>query len=52
MVGDRKYDILGAKQNGLKCVGVTYGYGTAEELKEAGADYIVDTPPEILNIKI
>ena len=52
MIGDRKFDISGAKQSGLKCAGVTYGYGTFEELKNAGADYIVKTPLEILDIKI
>lgn len=40
MVGDRKYDIQGAKSWFIRSIGVTYGYGTREELKEAGADYI------------
>jgi len=35
MVGDRKEDILAAKENGIKTVGVSYGYGTIEELEEA-----------------
>lgn len=35
MIGDRKYDILGAKNNGLSPYGVSYGFGTAEELKDA-----------------
>lgn len=50
MTGDRKYDIFGAKVNGLKSVGVTYGYGTEEELKNAGADFIARTPHEIINL--
>lgn len=50
MVGDRKYDIEGAKLNSLKSVGVTYGYGDREELEEAGADFIANTPFEILDI--
>ena len=33
MVGDRKYDIVGAKVNGLDVIAVTYGYGTQEELE-------------------
>ena len=37
MVGDRHYDVLGAKETGLSCIGVTYGYGTKEELLKAGA---------------
>ena len=32
MVGDREHDVLGAKKNGLPCIGAVYGYGTAEEL--------------------
>lgn len=36
MVGDRKHDIIGAKTNGLSSIGVLYGYGSKEELLEAG----------------
>lgn len=38
MVGDRKHDIIGAKRCGLGSVGVLYGYGSLEELTQAGAD--------------
>ncbi len=41
MVGDRFHDIEGAKKNGLKSCGVLFGYGSRQELEEAGADYIV-----------
>ena len=37
MVGDRKHDVLGARENGVPCVGVLYGYGSRAELTEAGA---------------
>ena len=37
MVGDRKHDVEGARENGLPCVGVLYGYGSREELAAAGA---------------
>ena len=47
MTGDRKHDIIGAKENGMKSVGVLYGYGSKEELKAAGADYIISTPTEL-----
>lgn len=47
MVGDRKYDILGAKQVGVHSMGVLYGYGTREELEQAGADWIAATPEEV-----
>lgn len=43
MVGDRKHDILGAKANGLRSIGVLYGYGDRAELEAAGADAIVET---------
>ena len=44
MVGDRSYDVLGAHEVGLNCIGVTYGYGSAEELTSAGADALADSP--------
>lgn len=50
MVGDRSFDILGAKKNGVFGIGVTYGYGTREELVRAKADYIADSPQEIMEI--
>ena len=48
MVGDRSYDIHGAKKNGVCSLGVAYGYGTKIELIEAGADFIADSPREIM----
>lgn len=48
MVGDRKFDVNGAKEFNIKTVGVTFGYGTREELLEAGAVYIADTPLDVL----
>lgn len=48
MVGDTKYDILGAKKLNFNTLGVTYGYGTKMELLTAGADFIVEEPKEIL----
>lgn len=50
MVGDRKYDVIGAKNNGLGCIGVLYGYGDRAELSEAGADFIVTTPQGVADI--
>ncbi|MDR1764865.1 MAG: HAD hydrolase-like protein [Lachnospiraceae bacterium] len=47
MVGDRNYDILGAKACGIKSLGVLYGYGTREELEEAGADAIAKTVADV-----
>lgn len=47
MVGDRRQDILGAKENHLDALGVLYGYGDRAELSEAGADYIAETVREL-----
>lgn len=50
MIGDRKFDILGAKENGLASMGVLYGFGDREELTEAGADYIVERAEDIVKV--
>ena len=50
MVGDREHDIIGAKENGLKSIGVLYGYGSEDELRTAGADYIASSPEDVLNL--
>lgn len=47
MIGDRKHDIQGAKENGLDSMGVLYGYGSREELETAGADYLAETVEDI-----
>ena len=47
MIGDRKHDIIGGKANHVFTAGVTYGYGSAAELTEAGADKLFNTPKEI-----
>ena len=47
MVGDRHFDINGAKHFGLDSVGVTYGFAKDNELVEAGATYVVDTVKEL-----
>ena len=41
MVGDRLHDVLGAKANGMRSIGVLYGFGSYKELSDAGADMIV-----------
>lgn len=50
MVGDRFYDIDGAKALGIKSIGVLYGYGTRTELEAAGADYICSTVDELIQM--
>lgn len=52
MIGDRKFDIEAAHKYGMEAVGVLFGYGTIEELKTAGADYIAATPNELKNLLI
>lgn len=47
MIGDREHDIIGAKNNHIGSIGVTYGYGSKKELKEAGATYLAATIEEI-----
>ena len=47
MVGDTKYDILGAKELGFPTVAVTYGFGKREDIVEAGAAWIVDSVEEL-----
>lgn len=48
MIGDREHDIIGAKEAGLASCGILYGYGSYDELKKAGADYIV---PDIAGLE-
>lgn len=52
MIGDRKHDIIGSKQNRIDSIGVTYGYGSYQELKEAGATYILDSVAEVESLLI
>ncbi|MFN6541399.1 MAG: HAD family hydrolase [Nostoc sp. EkiNYC01] len=52
MVGDRQHDMIGAKRNHIAAIGVTYGYGTEEELKTHGADLIAHCPEDIPRLVI
>jgi len=47
MVGDRKFDVIGARSVGVESVAVSFGYGSMEELMEAHADYIVRSVEEL-----
>lgn len=47
MVSDRKHDMIGAKYNCVYAIGVTYGYGTEQELTAHGADLIANSPTDI-----
>jgi phosphoglycolate phosphatase len=48
MVGDRKHDIIGALDNGVSAIGVLYGYGSSEELTQAGANRFANAPSELV----
>ena len=50
MIGDREHDIIGAKENNIKAIGVLYGYGDVVELSQARASYIVSKPEDFLEI--
>lgn len=47
MIGDRKFDVIGAHEVGMECIGVLYGYGSREELVAAKADYIVSSVADL-----
>lgn len=47
MIGDRRYDVEGARACGLAAVGVLYGYGSRQELEEAGADVLAADVPAL-----
>jgi len=50
MVGDRRFDIEGANALHMQSAGALYGYGTREELEQAGATYLIEHPSELLQI--
>lgn len=43
MIGDREHDVIGALENGIDSIGVEYGFGSFEELDDAGATYVVES---------
>lgn len=47
MVGDREHDVIGAKENKVAAIGVTYGYGSREEHEACNADIIVESVSEL-----
>lgn len=50
MIGDRKFDVNGAREVGFDCVGVLYGYGDLEEMQKAKAKYIVSSVKELRDL--
>ena len=54
MIGDRHHDIVGALNNGFRAVGVSWGYGTEHELRDAGAHCLAAAPvqlPGLVNLR-
>jgi phosphoglycolate phosphatase len=49
IIGDRKYDIIGGKTNGVRTGAVTYGYGSREELEAEAPDVLFDSPDQLLD---
>lgn len=50
MVGDTRFDVLGAKAHGIPAIGVSWGYGQAQEMEDAGAVGIANSPQELLEM--
>jgi phosphoglycolate phosphatase len=50
MVGDRQFDIEGARANRVRAIGVSWGFGSVDELRDAGADAIVHAPHELTGV--
>lgn len=50
LIGDTMFDAAGAKESGIDCIGVEYGFGTDRELKENGVQAIVKDLPELVRM--
>jgi phosphoglycolate phosphatase len=47
LVGDTMFDLEGAKQIGIDCIAVRYGFGDADEMKQNGAIAVCDALPDL-----
>lgn len=52
MIGDRLYDIEGAKQSGVDSMGILWGYGDRAEHENCGAEFIMSTPREVVDFLV
>lgn len=50
MIGDRLFDVEGAKEFGMKSCGILWGFGTRQEMIDCGADFICETPDDVFNL--
>ena len=49
LIGDTEYDVIGANQFGIRCIGVSYGFGKRELLERAGAYCVCDNMAEVVD---
>ena len=49
LIGDTEYDVIGADQFGIRCIGVSYGFGKRELLERAGAYCVCDNMAEVVD---
>ena len=49
LIGDTKFDVDGAKASGIECIGVSWGFGSTDEMLEHGALEVFDYPDEVLD---
>jgi phosphoglycolate phosphatase len=50
IIGDRKHDIVGAKEAGISSIGVLWGFGGEKELTKAGANFIANSPEDVIKL--
>ena len=50
MIGDRYHDMIGARNNAFHAIGVTWGYGSPAELRDAGAHVLAESPAELAGL--
>lgn len=50
MIGDTQYDMMAGRNHNMTTVGVLWGYGGEEALKEAGAHFLVETPADLIDV--
>ena len=50
IIGDTSFDMVGGKTVGISCIGVTWGFGSPEELLQSGADRLAETPTQLVNL--
>jgi len=48
MIGDRKFDVAGAREHAIPTIGVLWGIGCADELRQAGAHALARVPAELI----